>query len=50
MPGIRSWELFEVVEVVEVNAKKKKRIRCKLCGEQWWDIGPMFIILHMYGL
>ena len=38
------WELFEVVEV---NAKKKKRSRCKLCGKMWWDIGPMWIILHM---
>jgi hypothetical protein len=29
-------------EHVEVNAKKKKtttkRSRCRLCGEQWWDI------------
>jgi len=33
-------------EVVEVNAKKKKRGRCRLCGEQWWDIGPAFILLH----
>jgi hypothetical protein len=38
------WELFEVVEV---NLKKKKRSRCRLCGEQWWDIGPSFILEHM---
>jgi hypothetical protein len=30
-----------------VDAKKKKRSRCRLCGEQWWDIGPSFILLHM---
>ena len=30
-----------------MNAKKKKRSRCKLCGKMWWDIGPMWIILHM---
>ncbi len=30
-----------------MNAKKKKRSRCELCGEQWWHIGPMLIILHM---
>ena len=30
-----------------MNAKKKKRSRCRLCGEQWWDIGPSFILLHM---
>ena len=35
------WELFEV------NLKKKKRSRCMLCGEQWWDIGPSFILEHM---
>jgi hypothetical protein len=27
-----------------VNLKKKKRSRCRLCGEQWWDIGPSFIL------
>ena len=44
MPGdFDPWELFEVVEV---NAKKKKRSMCKLCGERWWDIGPAFILLH----
>ena len=34
-PGFRSC----FVENVEVNAKKKKRSRCSLCGEQWWGIG-----------
>jgi hypothetical protein len=34
-------------QVVEVNLKKKKRSRCGLCGEQWWDIGPSFILDHM---
>ncbi len=34
-------------EHVEVYAKKKKRGRCRLCGEQWWDIGPSFILEHM---
>ena len=29
-----------------MNAKKKKRSRCRLCGEQWWDIGPSFMLLH----
>ena len=43
MPDFDPWELFEVVEV---NAKKKKRSMCKLCGERWWDIGPAFILLH----
>jgi hypothetical protein len=28
-----------------VNAKKKKRSRCSLCGEQWWDIG-VHLIAH----
>jgi hypothetical protein len=45
MPGdFDPWELFEVVEV---NAKKKKRGRCRLCGEQWWDIGPSLILERM---
>lgn len=43
MPDFDPWELFEVVEV---NAKKKKRSMCKLCRERWWDIGPAFILLH----
>ena len=30
-----------------MNLKKKKRSRCRLCGEQWWDIGPSFILEHM---
>jgi hypothetical protein len=36
-------------EHVEVNAKKtkKKRSRCRLCGEQWWDIGPSLILERM---
>ena len=34
-------------EHVEVDAKKKKRSRCRLCGEQWWDIGPSFTLEHM---
>ena len=34
-------------EVVEVNVKKKKRSRCILCGEQWWDIGPSLILERM---
>ena len=38
------WKLFEHVEV---DAKKKKRSRCRLCGEQWWDIGPSFTLEHM---
>jgi hypothetical protein len=28
-----------------VNAKKKKRSRCSLCGEPWWDIG-VYLISH----
>jgi hypothetical protein len=36
------WEFFENVEV---NAKKKKRSRCSLCGEQWSDIG-VHLIAH----
>ena len=36
-----------VVRVVEVNVKKKKRSRCMLCGEQWWDIGPSLILERM---
>ncbi len=43
-PDFDAWEFFENVEV---NAKKKKRSRLRLCGEQWWDIGPSFILLHM---
>ena len=43
-PGFRS---LGVVRGVEVNLKKKKRSRCRLCGEQWWDIGPSFILEHM---
>jgi hypothetical protein len=37
---------------VEVNAKKnlKKRNRCRLCGEQWWDIGPRVVYLGARGL
>ena len=33
-------------EHVKVNAKKKKWSRCRLCGEQWWDI-PSFILERM---
>ena len=32
------WELLEHVEV-NAKKKKKKRSRCRLRGEQWWDIG-----------
>ncbi len=44
--------MFENVDSeMPVNAKKKKRGRCGLCGdsEQWRDIGrgPPFILLHM---
>jgi hypothetical protein len=28
-----------------VNAKKKKRSRCSLCGEPWWDI-RVYLISH----
>jgi hypothetical protein len=39
MPGdLDPWELLEHVEV-NAKKKKKKRSRCRLCGEQWWDIG-----------
>ena len=38
------WKLFEHVEV---DSKKKKRSRCRLCGQQWWDIGPSFTLEHM---
>jgi hypothetical protein len=34
-------------EHVKVNAKKKKWSRCRLCGEQWWDIGPSLILERM---
>jgi hypothetical protein len=34
-------------EHVEVTAKKKKRSRCRLCGEQWWGIRPSFILEHV---
>ena len=30
-----------------MDAKKKKRSRYRLCGEQWWDIGPSFTLEHM---
>ena len=43
-PGISIWELFKHVEV---TAKKKKRSRCRLCGEQWWGIRPSFILEHV---
>ena len=43
----RDFDPGELFEVVEVNLKKKKRSRCRLCGEQWWDIGPSFILEHM---
>ena len=43
----RDFDPRELSEVVEVNVKKKKRSRCILCGEQWWDIGPSFILEHM---
>ena len=43
----RDFDPRELFEVVEVNLKKKKRSRCRLCGEQWWDIGPSFILEHM---
>ncbi len=39
----RDFDLWEFFENVEVNAKKKKRSRCSLCGEQWWDIGVHLI-------
>ena len=41
-PDFDPWEFSENVEV---NAKKKKRSRCSLCGEQWWDIG-VHLIAH----
>ena len=30
-----------------MNLKKKKRSRCRLCGQQWCDIGPSFTLEHM---
>ncbi len=44
-PGISIWELFKHVEVTA--KKKKKRSRCRLCGEQWWGIRPSFILGHV---
>jgi len=41
----RDFDPWEFFENVEVNAKKKKRSRCSLCGEQWWDIG-VHLIAH----
>jgi hypothetical protein len=38
------WEFFENVAV---NAKKKKRSRCRFCGEQWWDIGTPVVHLQV---
>jgi hypothetical protein len=45
--------LFQHVEVnLNANLKKKKRNtgRCRLCGEQWWDIGPRVVYLGARGL
>ena len=41
----RDFDPWEFFENVEVNAKKKKRSRCSLCGEQWWGIG-VHLIAH----
>jgi hypothetical protein len=41
----RDFDPWEFFENVEVNAKKKKRSRCSLCGEQWWVIG-VHLIAH----
>jgi hypothetical protein len=41
----RDFDPWEFFENVEVNAKKKKRSRCSLCGERWWDIG-VHLIAH----
>jgi hypothetical protein len=41
---VRDFDPWELFEHVEANAKKKKY---RLCGEQWWDIGPSFILEHM---